>query len=383
MPSLTTYTLLKQEHNARRGEFKTVHGTVQTPAFQNVATAGAIKGGLSAQDLKDIGAQVMLCNTYHLHLRPGDKLVADMGGLHKFTRWDGPILTDSGGFQVFSLAKLRHITEEGVTFNSHLDGHRIFMGPEQSMQIQANLGSTIAMAFDECAPYPATREYMINSVNRTTRWLERCKKKMQELNAAEGTVNPHQLLFGINQGGTYADIRVNHARAIRELDLDGYAVGGLAVGESHEEMYRILDAVVPYLPQDKPTYLMGVGTPANILEGVERGIDFFDCVYPSRNGRHGHVYTNHGKMNMFNAKYELDTRPIEEGCGCPACRHYSRAYIRHLLKAKEMLGMRLCVLHNLYFYNHMMEEIRDALDEGRFADYKKMRLEGFAAGEQK
>ena len=375
------YRLIKQEGTARRGEFTTVHGTVQTPAFQNVATAAAIKGGLSALDLKDIRAQVMLCNTYHLHLRPGDKLVAEMGGLHKFTKWDGPILTDSGGFQVFSLAKLRHITEEGVTFNSHLDGHRIFMGPEQSMQIQANLGSTIAMAFDECVENPATYEYAKNSCARTARWLLRCKEEMKRLKHEEKAVNPDQLLFGINQGCTFADLRVEHMKQIAEYDLDGYAIGGLAVGETHEEMYRILDAVVPYLPQDKPTYLMGVGTPANILEGVERGIDFFDCVYPSRNGRHGHVYTNHGKMNMFNAKYELDTRPIEEGCGCPACRHYSRAYIRHLLKAKEMLGMRLCVLHNLYFYNHMMEEIRDALDEGRFADYKKMRLEGFAAGE--
>ena len=380
MPSLTTYKLLKQEHNARRGEFKTVHGTVQTPAFQNVATAGAIKGGLSAQDLKDIGAQVMLCNTYHLHLRPGDKLVADMGGLHKFTRWNGPILTDSGGFQVFSLAKLRKITEEGVTFASHLDGHRIFMGPEESMQIQSNLASTIAMAFDECPSSVADRDYVQKSVDRTTRWLARCKAEMARLNSLPDTINKEQLLFGINQGAVYEDIRIEHAKAISEMDLDGYAVGGLAVGETHEEMYRILDAVVPYLPQNKPTYLMGVGTPANILEGVERGIDFFDCVYPSRNGRHGHVYTNHGKMNLFNAKYELDTRPIEEGCQCPACQHYSRAYIRHLLKAKEMLGMRLCVLHNLYFYNHMMEEIRDALDAGNFAEYKKMRLEGFEEG---
>ena len=380
MPSLTTYKLLKQEHDARRGEFKTVHGTVQTPAFQNVATAGAIKGGLSAHDLKDIGAQVMLCNTYHLHLRPGDKLVAEMGGLHKFTRWNGPILTDSGGFQVFSLAKLRKITEEGVTFASHLDGHRIFMGPEESMQIQSNLASTIAMAFDECPSSVADRDYVQKSVDRTTRWLARCKAEMARLNSLPDTINKEQLLFGINQGAVYEDIRIEHAKAISEMDLDGYAVGGLAVGETHEEMYRILDAVVPYLPQNKPTYLMGVGTPANILEGVERGIDFFDCVYPSRNGRHGHVYTNHGKMNLFNAKYELDTRPIEEGCQCPACQHYSRAYIRHLLKAKEMLGMRLCVLHNLYFYNHMMEEIRDALDAGNFAEYKKMRLEGFEEG---
>ena len=376
MPSLTTYKLLKQEHDARRGEFKTVHGTVQTPAFQNVATAGAIKGGLSAQDLKDIGAQVMLCNTYHLHLRPGDKLVADMGGLHKFTRWNGPILTDSGGFQVFSLAKLRKITEEGVTFASHLDGHRIFMGPEESMQIQSNLGSTIAMAFDECAPALADRSYVDASVARTTRWLERCKKEMARLNSLEDTVNPHQMLFGINQGAIYPDIRVEHAKRISELDLDGYAVGGLAVGETHEQMYEILDETVPYLPRKKPTYLMGVGTPANILEGVDRGVDFFDCVYPSRNGRHGHVYTNQGKINLFNQKYEKDMRPIEEGCQCPACRRYSRAYIRHLLKAKEMLGMRLCVLHNLYFYNNMMEEIRDSLDAGHFKSYKEEKLYG-------
>ena len=374
MPSLTTYTLLKQEHNARRGEFKTVHGTVQTPAFQNVATAGAIKGGLSAQDLKDIGTQVMLCNTYHLHLRPGDKLVADMGGLHKFTRWNGPILTDSGGFQVFSLAKLRKITEEGVTFASHLDGHRIFMGPEESMQIQSNLGSTIAMAFDECPSSVAERRYVEDSVARTTRWLERCKKEMQRLNSLEDTINKEQLLFGINQGAIFSDIRTDHAKRISELDLDGYAIGGLAVGETHEQMYQIIEETVPYLPKNKPTYLMGVGTPANILEGVARGIDFFDCVYPSRNGRHGHVYTNEGKLNLFNQKYEKDMRPIEEGCQCPACRHYSRAYIRHLLKAKEMLGMRLCVLHNLYFYNTMMEEIRNALDAGNFASYKEEKL---------
>lgn len=374
MPSLTTYKLLKQEHDARRGEFKTVHGTVQTPAFQNVATAGAIKGGLSAQDLKDIGAQVMLCNTYHLHLRPGDKLVADMGGLHKFTRWNGPILTDSGGFQVFSLAKLRKITEEGVTFASHLDGHRIFMGPEESMQIQSNLGSTIAMAFDECPSSVAERRYVEDSVARTTRWLERCKKEMQRLNSLEDTINKEQLLFGINQGAIFSDIRMDHAKRISELDLDGYAIGGLAVGETHEQMYQIIEETVPYLPKNKPTYLMGVGTPANILEGVARGIDFFDCVYPSRNGRHGHVYTNEGKLNLFNQKYEKDMRPIEEGCQCPACRHYSRAYIRHLLKAKEMLGMRLCVLHNLYFYNTMMEEIRDALDAGNFASYKEEKL---------
>ena len=346
------YQIVATDGRAKSAHMETVHGVIETPVFMNVGTIAAIKGAVATTDLKEIGTQVELSNTYHLHVRPGDQIVKQLGGLHKFMNWDRPILTDSGGFQVFSLKGLRKIKEEGVYFQSHIDGHKIFMGPEESMQIQSNLGSTIAMAFDECAPYPATREYMINSVNRTTRWLERCKKKMQELNAAEGTVNPHQLLFGINQGGTYADIRVNHARAIRELDLDGYAVGGLAVGETHEEMYRILDEVVPELPQNKPTYLMGVGTPANILEGVDRGIDFFDCVYPSRNGRHGHVYTNHGKLNLFNAKFELDARPIEEGCQCPACRNYTRAYIRHLLKAKEMLGMRLCVLHNLYFYNH-------------------------------
>ena len=375
------YQIVKRDGNAKRGEFHTVHGVIQTPVFMNVGTAAAIKGAVATTDQKEIGTQVELSNTYHLHVRPGDQIVKQLGGLHKFMNWDRPILTDSGGFQVFSLKGLRKIKEEGVYFQSHIDGHKIFMGPEESMQIQSNLGSTIAMAFDECAPYPATREYMINSVNRTTRWLERCKKKMQELNAAEGTVNPHQLLFGINQGGTYADIRVNHARAIRELDLDGYAVGGLAVGETHEEMYRILDEVVPELPQNKPTYLMGVGTPANILEGVDRGIDFFDCVYPSRNGRHGHVYTNHGKLNLFNAKFELDARPIEEGCQCPACRNYTRAYIRHLLKAKEMLGMRLCVLHNLYFYNHLMEEIRLAIREHRYSEFKKSKLEGFLSKE--
>ena len=380
---MAKYTLMKTEGRAKRAQFGTVHGTIQTPVFMNVGTVGAIKGAVSTMDLKDIGTQVELSNTYHLHVRTGDKLIKEFGGLHKFMVWDRPILTDSGGFQVFSLAGLRKIKEEGVYFQSHIDGHKIFMGPEESMQIQSNLGSTIAMAFDECPSSVASREYVQASVDRTTRWLERCKAEMSRLNGLPDTVNKEQLLFGINQGAIYADIRIAHADTISKLDLDGYAVGGLAVGETHEQMYHILDEVVPHLPQNKPTYLMGVGTPANILEGVARGIDFFDCVYPSRNGRHGHVYTNHGKMNMFNAKYELDTRPIEEGCGCPACRHYSRAYIRHLLKAKEMLGMRLCVLHNLYFYNHMMEEIRDALDEGRFADYKKMRLEGFAAGEQK
>ena len=372
----TILTVLKTEGNARRGVMMTPHGTVQTPAFMNVATCGAIKGALSALDLKEIKCQVQLCNTYHLHLRPGDETVQSLGGLHKFTRWDGPILTDSGGFQVFSLAKLRNIKEEGVTFASHIDGRKIFMGPEESMQIQSNLASTIAMAFDECPSSVADREYMVHSVARTTRWLKRCKAEMNRLNSLEDTINHNQMLFGINQGGIYEDIRVEHARQIAELDLDGYAVGGLAVGESHEDMYRILDAVVPHLPENKPTYLMGVGTPANILEAVDRGVDFFDCVYPSRNGRHGHVYTNHGKMNLFNAKYELDDRPIEEGCGCPACRSYSRAYIRHLLKAKEMLGMRLCVLHNLYFYNTMMEEIREAIEAGEYKAYKKRKLEG-------
>ena len=370
------YELLKKDGRAKRGRFTTVHGVIETPVFMNVGTAAAIKGAVSTDDLRGIKTQVELSNTYHLHVRPGDEVVKKLGGLHKFMNWDKPILTDSGGFQVFSLAKLRKIKEEGVHFNSHIDGHKIFMGPEQSMQIQSNLASTIAMAFDECPSSVADRKYMTNSVERTTRWLKRCKDEMARLNSLPDTINPHQMLFGINQGGIYEDIRIAHAQQIAELNLDGYAVGGLAVGESHEEMYRILDAVVPHLPENKPTYLMGVGTPANILEGVERGIDFFDCVYPSRNGRHGHVYTNHGKMNLFNAKYELDDRPIEEGCNCPACRSYSRAYIRHLLKAKEMLGMRLCVLHNLYFYNTMREEIRDAIDAGEFQAYKKRKLEG-------
>ena len=365
------YTVLKQEGRAKRARMETVHGTIETPVFMNVGTAAAIKGAVSTVDLHEIKTQVELSNTYHLHVRPGDKVVKQLGGLHKFMNWDRPILTDSGGFQVFSLAKLRQIKEEGVYFHSHVDGRKIFMGPEESMQIQSNLGSTIAMAFDECAPSKADRKYVENSVARTTRWLVRCKEEMARLNSLEDTVNPHQLLFGINQGAVYDDIRIAHAQEISKLDLDGYAIGGLAVGETHEEMYRILDNVVPYLPVDKPTYLMGVGTPANILEAVSRGVDFFDCVYPSRNGRHGHVYTNFGKINLFNAKYELDPRPIEEGCQCPTCRHYSRAYIRHLLKAKEMLGMRLCVLHNLYFYNTMMEEIRQALDEGRYEEYKK------------
>ena len=370
------YELLKKDGRAKRGRFTTVHGVIETPVFMNVGTAAAIKGAVSTDDLRGIKTQVELSNTYHLHVRPGDEVVKKLGGLHKFMNWDKPILTDSGGFQVFSLAKLRKIKEEGVHFNSHIDGHKIFMGPEQSMQIQSNLASTIAMAFDECPSSVADRKYMTNSVERTTRWLTRCKDEMARLNSLPDTINPHQMLFGINQGGIYEDIRIAHAQQIAELNLDGYAVGGLAVGESHEEMYRILDAVVPHLPENKPTYLMGVGTPANILEAVDRGVDFFDCVYPSRNGRHGHVYTNHGKMNLFNAKYELDDRPIEEGCNCPSCRSYSRAYIRHLLKAKEMLGMRLCVLHNLYFYNTMMEEIRDAIDAGEFQAYKKRKLEG-------
>ena len=365
------YKLLKTEGRAKRAEFQTVHGTVQTPLFMNVATVAAIKGGVSTDDLHTIDTQVALSNTYHLHVRPGDKLIHGVGGLHKFMVWDKPILTDSGGFQVFSLAGLRKIREEGVTFQSHVDGHRIFMGPEESMQIQSNLGSTIAMAFDECPSSVAERKYVEDSVARTERWLVRCKNEMARLNSLEDTVNPNQMLFGINQGAIFPDIRIENAKRISELDLDGYAVGGLAVGETHEEMYHIFDEVVPYLPKEKPTYLMGVGTPQNILEGVERGIDFFDCVYPSRNGRHGQVYTHHGKINLKNQKYEKDMRPIEEGCGCPACQTYSRAYIRHLLKAGEMLGMRLTVLHNLYFYNHLMEEIRDALDEGRFTSFKK------------
>lgn len=377
---MAEYKVLKIEGRAKRAELKTVHGTIQTPVFMNVGTVGAIKGAVSTMDLKEIGTQVELSNTYHLHVRTGDQKIRAFGGLHKFMNWDRPILTDSGGFQVFSLAGLRKIKEEGVYFQSHIDGHKIFMGPEESMQIQSNLASTIAMAFDECPSSVADRDYVQKSVERTTRWLARCKAEMDRLNHTEGTLNPNQLLFGINQGAIYEDIRIEHADIISQMDLDGYAVGGLAVGETHAQMYHILDEVVPHLPQNKPTYLMGVGTPANILEGVERGIDFFDCVYPSRNGRHGHVYTNRGKMNMQNAQYELDPRPIEEGCQCPACRHYSRAYIRHLLKAKEMLGMRLCVLHNLYFYNHLMEEIRNALDTGTFAAYKKMRLEGFEEG---
>ena len=372
------YELLKKDGRAKRGVLHTVHGDIQTPVFMNVGTAAAIKGAVSTEDLEQLKTQVELSNTYHLHVRPGDDVVRKMGGLHKFMNWDRPILTDSGGFQVFSLADLRKIKEEGVYFHSHVDGRKIFMGPEQSMQIQSNLASTIAMAFDECPPALADRNYVENSVARTTRWLARCKTEMQRLNGLEDTINKNQMLFGINQGAVLEDIRIDHAKRITEMDLDGYAVGGLAVGETHEQMYHILDVTVPHLPENKPTYLMGVGTPANILEGVARGVDFFDCVYPTRNGRHGHVYTNQGKLNLFNQRFELDDRPIEEGCGCPACRRYSRAYIRHLLKAKEMLGMRLCVMHNLYFYNTMMEEIRDAIDAGRYASYMDEKLYGMS-----
>ncbi len=375
------YRLIKKEGRAKRGELTTVHGTVQTPVFMNVGTVAAIKGAVSSIDLKGIGTQIELCNTYHLHVRPGDEIVAQMGGLNPFMGWNGPTLTDSGGFQVFSLAKLRKIKEEGVTFHSHVDGRLIFMGPEQSMQIQSHLASTIAMAFDECPSSVAERSYIEQSVDRTTRWLERCKAEMQRLNSLPETINKNQMLFGINQGGVFDDIRMEHAKRIREMDLDGYAIGGLAVGETHEEMYRILDCTVPLLPDDKPVYLMGVGTPANILEGVERGVDFFDCVYPSRNGRHGHAYTNFGKINLRNEKYKTDDRPIEPGCDCPACRNHSRAYIRHLLMSGEMLGLRLMVLHNLRFYNRMMEEIREAIEQNRFQEYKKMRLAGFAEGE--
>ncbi|MBE5885602.1 MAG: tRNA guanosine(34) transglycosylase Tgt [Lachnospiraceae bacterium] len=376
------YKVLKTEGNAKRAVMETVHGTIQTPVFMNVGTVAAIKGAVSTADLEEIGTQVQLSNTYHLHVRPGDEVVRDLGGLHKFMSWNKPILTDSGGFQVFSLSGLRKIKEEGVYFQSHIDGKKIFMGPEESMQIQSNLASTIAMAFDECPSSRADRNYVQASVDRTTRWLERCKVKMAELNSREDTINKNQLLFGINQGAIFNDIRIEHAKRISEFDLDGYALGGLAVGESHEEMYDVLDHTVPYLPKDKPTYLMGVGTPANILEAVERGVDFYDCVYPTRNGRHAHLYTNHGKINLFNAKYEKDSRPIEEGCMCPTCQRYSRAYIRHLLKAKEMLGMRMCVIHNLYFYNKMMEEIRDSLDAGEFKAYKARKLEGMERKEE-
>ena len=371
---MVEYKFLKTTGKVRRGQFKTVHGTIQTPVFMNVGTLAAIKGAVSSKDLEEINCQVELSNTYHLHLRPGDKVVRELGGLHKFMNWDKPILTDSGGFQVFSLSSIRKIKEEGVYFNSHIDGKKIFMGPEESMQIQSNLGSTIAMAFDECIPNPSTREYVEKSVARTTRWLERCKDEMNRLNSLDNTVNKNQMLFGINQGGTYDDIRIEHAKTIAKMDLDGYAIGGLAVGESHEDMYRIIDSVVPYLPQEKPIYLMGVGTPENILEAVERGVDFFDCVLPARNGRHGHVFTKNGKINIMNAKYELDTRPIDEGCQCPTCRNYTRAYIRHLFKAKEMLALRLCVLHNLYFYNTLMEDIRNAIDQDRFVEFKEEKL---------
>lgn len=374
------YEIKALDKKAKSATMETVHGTVETPLFMNVGTVAAIKGAVSTDDLKEIGCQVELSNTYHLHVRTGDKLIKEFGGLHEFMHWDRPILTDSGGFQVFSLAKLRKIKEEGVNFNSHIDGRKIFMGPEESMQIQSNLGSTIAMAFDECPPALAERKYIETSVARTTRWLQRCKTEMDRLNSLEDTVNKEQLLFAINQGGIIDDIRIEHAKEISDMDLDGYAIGGLAVGESHEEMYHILDVTVEHLPQNKPTYLMGVGTPINILEAVERGVDFFDCVYPSRNGRHGHVYTNHGKLNLFNKKFELDKRPIEEGCNCPACRSYSRGYIRHLLKANEMLGMRLCVLHNLYFYNTMMSEIRTAIREGRYTEYKNNKIRTMLEG---
>ena len=368
------YKIVAKSGRAKSATMHTVHGVIETPVFMNVGTVAAIKGAVSTDDLQKIGTQVELSNTYHLHVRTGDEIIKKLGGLHKFMHWDKPILTDSGGFQVFSLAKLRKISEAGVEFNSHIDGRKIFMGPKESMRIQSNLASTIAMAFDECPPALAQKPYIKNSVDRTTRWLKICKQEMERLNKLEDTINKEQLLFGINQGAIYEDIRIEHAKTISELDLDGYAIGGLAVGESHEQMYRILDETVPYLPEEKPTYLMGVGTPANILEAVDRGVDFFDCVYPTRNGRHGHVYTNRGKLNLFNKKYELDSQPIDEACACPTCKSYSRAYIRHLLKAKEMLGLRLCVLHNLYFYNTMMSEIREAIRLGNYAEYKDKKL---------
>ena len=368
------YKIVAKSGRAKSATMHTVHGVIETPVFMNVGTVAAIKGAVSTDDLQTIGTQVELSNTYHLHVRTGDEVIKKLGGLHKFMHWNKPILTDSGGFQVFSLAKLRKISEAGVEFNSHIDGRKIFMGPKESMRIQSNLASTIAMAFDECPPALAQKPYIKNSVDRTTRWLKICKQEMERLNGLEDTINKEQLLFGINQGAIYEDIRIEHAKTISELDLDGYAIGGLAVGESHEEMYRILDETVPYLPEEKPTYLMGVGTLANILEAVDRGVDFFDCVYPTRNGRHGHVYTDRGKLNLFNKKYELDSQPIDEACGCPTCKSYSRAYIRHLLKAKEMLGLRLCVLHNLYFYNTMMSEIREAIRAGNYAEYKNKKL---------
>ena len=368
------YKLITRDGNAKRADFETPHGVIRTPMFMNVATAAAIKGAVSAADLEQIKTEVMLCNTYHMHVRPGEEIVYKMGGLHKFTTWSRPILTDSGGFQVFSLAKLRNIKEEGVTFSSHIDGRKIFMGPEESMNIQSALASTIAMAFDECPPAKADRKYIENSVARTERWLLRCKKRMDELNAMDSTINKEQMLFGINQGGVIDDIRIDNAKRISELDLPGYSIGGLAVGESHEDMYHILDVTVPHLPLEKPTYLMGVGTPENILEAVDRGVDFFDCVYPSRNGRHGQVYTNHGKMNLKNQQYELDDTPIDETCDCPVCKRYTRAYIRHLLKRDEMLGLRFCVIHNLYFYNTMMEEIREAIENHNWKEYKSSKL---------
>ena len=374
---MTGYTLIKKDGRAKRGRLATVHGTVETPVFMNVGTVGAIKGAVSTEDLKEIGCQIELSNTYHLHVRTGDETIKKLGGLHKFMVWDRPILTDSGGFQVFSLATLRKIKEEGVTFASHVDGHKIFMGPEESMRIQSNLASTIAMAFDECPDARSERGYVEDSVARTERWLVRCKAELERLNKLPDTVNPDQMLFGINQGAVFDDIRIENAKKIRELDLDGYAIGGLAVGETHEEMYHILDVTIPHLPEDKPVYLMGVGTPLNIVEAVYRGVDFFDCVYPSRNARHGQLYTHQGKFNIKNAAYIEDMRPIEEGCQCPACRKYSRAYIRHLIKAGEMLGLRLCVLHNLYFYNHLMEEIRNAIDEGRFESFRKEFISGY------
>ena len=369
------FKILHTNGKARRGEFKTVHGTVQTPVFQNVGTIAAIKGAVSTTDLKEIDCQIELSNTYHLHLRPGDKIVHQMGGLHKFMNWDRPILTDSGGFQVFSLAGLRKITEEGVSFNSHIDGRHIFMGPEESMQIQSNLASTIAMAFDECIENPAPRDYVRKSIDRTYRWLERCKAEMNRLNQLDTTINKNQLLFGINQGGIYDDLRIEHMQQIAKLDLPGYAIGGLAVGETHEEMYHILDVVLPHAPENKPRYLMGVGTPANIIEAVARGVDFFDCVMPSRNARHAFMFTSQGTMNLLNQKYETDPNPIDPNCNCPACRNYSRAYIRHLFKAKEMLGMRLCVLHNLCFYNNLMEQIRTAIEEDRFEQFRAENVE--------
>ncbi len=372
------FKLLKTEGKARRGEFHTVHGVIQTPVFMNVGTSAAIKGAVSTMDLKEVGCQVELSNTYHLHIRPGDDLIRDMGGLHKFMNWDRPILTDSGGFQVFSLAKLRKITEEGVQFQSHIDGKRIFMGPEESMQIQSNLGSTIAMAFDECVENPSPYEYVKKSCERTYRWLVRCKKEMERLNSLPDTINKNQMLWGINQGGTYIDLRTWHMKEIAKLDLPGYAIGGLAVGESAEEMYKIIEAVEPFMPKDKPRYLMGVGTPINILEGVDRGVDFFDCVITSRNARHANLFTDKGVLNLNNKKFERDDRPLQEGCNCPTCRNYSRSYIRHLFKAKEMLGMRLCVLHNLYFYNNLMKEIRDNLDNGTFGEYKREKIREFS-----